>query len=342
MRWGTAAAVAAVALAAACAGPGPRAGSPAGPVVDMPAVAPEPPRVAPVVAPIVAPATPGDYPPSILLPDPAAPDAEVARVGELVLRKSHAYTRLLSAQPKLALSAVDLLVFDVLVSHHATQFGVTVLPSRVEELAATEERQVRDQVASEFGAGLEFADYVWRLFGMRLADWQALLRLRTAQRLYQGYVIRYLALREDRVEIRFLVHSDRAVAQEVSDKVKAGADFATLALRWSEDPSRRDGGRLPAFSHGFQHPCAAVAFTLQRGEVSAPFQARWGDAERWFVVYCLDRLAGRDVPFAEVRDEIDRDLEARPLQQIETAAYTLRWRGELERAPASNAVPVHR
>lgn len=326
---------------AACTGGAPPVSvAPAGgPAVPLRTAAEQP---APVVAPMAAPPVTGGYGPEILLPDPAAPDGEVARVGDLVLRRSHAYTRLLSAHPKLALSAVDLLVFDVLVAHHAKVFGVTVEPARVEELAAAEEHQVRDQVASELGPSLEFGDYVWRLFGMRLTDWQSMLRLRTAQRLYQGYVIRYLALREDRVEVRFLVHSDRKIAQEVSDKVKAGADFATLALRWSEDASRRDGGRLPPFSRGFQHPCAEVAFGLQKGEVSAPFQARWGDAERWFVVYCLERLAGRDVPFAAVRDEIDRDLEARPLQQIETTAYTLRWRGELEKPVDANAVPVHR
>jgi parvulin-like peptidyl-prolyl isomerase len=157
--------------------------------------------------------------------------------------------------------------------------------------------------------------------------------LRTAQRLYQGYVIRYLALREDRAQVRFLVHKDRAVAQEVVDKVRGGADFATLALRWSEDSSRRDGGLLPPFGRGFQHPIVDVAFGLQPGAVSQPFEGRHGDEPRWFVVYCLAQLPGRDVPFAEVRAEIDRELESRPLSELEMNAYTLRWRGGLDAAP---------
>ena len=40
----------------------------------------------------------------------------------------------------------------------------------------------------------------------------------------------------------------------------------------------------------------------------------------------MARLPGRDVTFAEVRDEIDRDLGLKPLSPIETNAYTLRWR----------------
>ncbi|MFN3240527.1 MAG: peptidylprolyl isomerase [Planctomycetota bacterium] len=290
------------------------------PLPDQPPViaAPQPPRFAEGLG------------PEILLPDPAAGDAEVARVGSLVLRQSHAYTRLLSAHPKLALSAVDLLVFDVLVARHAEQYGIRVSEARVEELASEEERELRRQVQAEL-EGVTFVDYVWRLFGMREGDWQAALRLRTAQRLYQGYVLRYLALREDRVQVRFLVHKDRKVAQEVVDKVRVGADFATLALRWSEDPSRRDGGLLPAFGEGFRHPAATHAFELQAGEVCEPFEATWGGEQRWFVVYCLEHRPGRDVPFEQVRAEIDADLEQQPISPLETTAYTMRWRNEEER-----------
>ncbi|MBX3464482.1 MAG: peptidylprolyl isomerase [Planctomycetes bacterium] len=289
----------------------------------------------PVVLAPVEPVPVGDpaLGPEILLPSADEPDAELVRVGDLVLRKSHAYSRLQTAHPKLALSAVDLLVFDVLVARHAQQHGIQVDPARVEALAAAEERAIAAQVATELGDTMDLATYVWRLFGMRLADWRATLRRRTAQRLYQGYVIRYLALREDRVQVRFLVHKDRAVADEVVDKVRGGADFATLALRWSEDPSRRDGGLLPPFGRGFQHPIVEAAFGLQPGQASAPFAARHGEEQRWFVVYCLARLPGREVAFAAVRDEIDRDLEERPLSELEINAYTLRWRGELDAVP---------
>lgn len=306
----------------------------AGPAVARPSPAPVAPLAAPLPPVAVVPSQPPaavGFGPELLLPDPAAQDGEVARVGDLVLRQSHAFARLTSAHPNLALTAVDLLVFDVLVARHAEQHGVRVDPARVEAVAHDEEQAIRAQVQAELGDATDFAAYVWRIFGMRLEDWQRTLRVRTAQRLYQGYVIRYLALREDRAVVRFLATRELPTAREVVDKVRAGADFGTLALRWSDDPSRRDGGLLPAFGRGFRHPVAQVAFELQKGEVAEPFRARLGDEERWFVVYCLDRLDGRDVPFAVVRDEIDRDLAQNPLTQVETAAYTLRWRGAQER-----------
>ena len=268
--------------------------------------------------------------PEILLPSQDSNDDLVATVGDLELRQSHAFKRLLSAHPKLALSAVDLLIFDVLVAGHAKEHGVSVSETRVQELAASEERELRHQVEQEL-EGVTFSEYVWRLFGMREQDWQSALRLRTAQRLYQGYVLRYLALREDQVQVRFLVHKDKSVAQEVVDKVRVGADFATLALRWSEDPSRREGGLLPAFGRGFQHPASVPAFQLKAGDVSDPFAAQWGGEQRWFVVYCLEHRAGRDEGFEAVREEIDADLERAPVTPLETTAYTLRWRNKEER-----------
>lgn len=281
------------------------------------------------------PPSPGELGPEILLPAPGSVDDEVARLGDLVLRKSDAYTRLLSADPKLALSAVDLLVFDALVAQHARMYGIRVAASRVEELAAAEEVETLRQVRREVGGEVDFEAYCWQVFGMRVPDWQRTLRLRTAQRLYQGYVLRYLGRREDRVQVRYLVHDDRKVVQEVVDKVRAGADFAALVQRWSDDAYRREGGLLPPFGRGFPHPVADVALRLRQGEVAEPFAAKVGDRTRWFTVYCLERTAGSDVPFDTVRDAIDRELLARPLVPLETSAYTLRWRGQIERNGAS-------
>ena len=288
----------------------------------------------PIVLPVVQvrkePRPLGTFGPDILLPEPQAKDAEVARVGDLVLLQSHAFSRLLSADPKLALLAIDLLVFDVLVAQHARQFGIAIAKERVRELATREAAQLQAQLQAEFQGKMELADYVWRIFGMRLEDWQRTMELRIAQRLYQGYVIRYLALREDRVQVRFMSHKDRAVLTDVREKILQGADFGTLALKLSDDPQRRDAGLLPPFGKGFPHPVAELALQLDKGKMSEVFARKNGEVERFYLVYCLDRIPGRDLPFVQVRDEIDRELEQKPLTSTETNAYTLRWRAASE------------
>lgn len=305
----------------ACGGPRRQATVPRSKPVPEPAPVAQPPQPARALS---------DYGPEVLLPDTAQGDVEVARVGDVVLRQSHAFARLLAAEPKLALSAVDLLVADVLVARHAQQFDIRVPNERVHQIAADEERRLREQVQQELGDRLAFEDYVWRIFGMRLEDWRKTAELRTAQRLYQGYVIRYLVLREDRVVVRYIANKDEAVLKDAATKVRQGADFATLALRLSEDAMRRDGGLLPAFGKGFPHPVTEVALAMKPGQLSEVFAQDLGGDRRYYLVYCLERLAGRDVTFAEVQQEIDAELERRPLTPIETNAYALRWRGEAE------------
>ena len=307
--------------AIACSGPKRQPAAPRAKPVPAPAPVVQAPQTARAVS---------DYGPSILLPDASATDAEVARIGGTSLRQSQAFARLLSADPKLALSAVDLLVFDVLIAQHANEFEIRVPNERVRALAEDEEKKLAEQVQKELGAKIAFEDYVWRIFGMRLDDWRKTTELRTAQRLYQGYVIRYLALREDRVVVRYIANKDESELRDAATKVREGADFATLALRLSEDPLRRDGGLLPAFGRGFPHPVAEVALAMEPGQLSEVFAQKGGEERRFYLVYCLERLPGRDATFAEVQQEIDEDLQKRPLTPIETNAYTLRWRGALE------------
>lgn len=314
-------ALCAAALVAACGGPKRQSASPR--VKPLP-------EVAPVVQPPQRPPTLYDYGPDILMPSEAAPDAEVARIGDTPLRQSQAFARLLSVDPNLALRAIDLLVFDVLIARHAREFGIRVPNERVRALAEEEERKLREQVERELGARVPFEDYVWRIFGMRFEDWRRTGELRTAQHLYQGYVIRYIALREDRVVVRYIANKDEKALFDAAEKVRQGADFATLALRLSDDPLRREGGLLPAFSAQFPHPVTKVAIGMQPGALSGVFEHTFGDERRFYLVYCLDRLPGRDVAFADVQQEIDAELKKRPLTPIETNAYTLRWRGALE------------
>ncbi|HLQ36447.1 MAG TPA: peptidylprolyl isomerase [Planctomycetota bacterium] len=270
--------------------------------------------------------------PEVLLPDPDAKDDEVARIGDFVLRKSHAFTRMLAAEPRLALSAVDLLVFDVLVARHAREHGIVVDPARVAQLVQREEEQLLQQMRRERTDQQALSDYVWRKFGMQLPDWRRSTELRVLQRLYPAYVIRYLALREDRVQVRYIVHDDKKLLEELAQKVREGADFATLALQHSKDALARDGGLLPPFGQGFPHPVAEAALKLQPGELSPVFAQKQDGQERWFLCYCLRRLPRRDVQFAAVRAELEAELEKTPLSQVEISAYTLRWRAALEAA----------
>lgn len=70
-----------------------------------------------------------------------------------------------------------------------------------------------------------------------------------------------------------------ALANEVLAKIKAGEDFAALALAYSDDPgSKTDGGALGWFAkdQGLVVEFETAAFALQAGEVSEPVQTQFG------------------------------------------------------------------
>lgn len=56
-----------------------------------------------------------------------------------------------------------------------------------------------------------------------------------------------------------------------------GADFATLARRFSQGPSNKEGGSLGTFGRGRMVPqFEAVAFNMREGEISDPFETEFG------------------------------------------------------------------
>jgi peptidyl-prolyl cis-trans isomerase D len=73
----------------------------------------------------------------------------------------------------------------------------------------------------------------------------------------------------------------RSKAQEVTDKAKAGEDFAELAKTYSEGPTKDRGGYLGEFTRNQMiKPFADKAFSMAAGEVSDPVKTQFG----WHVI----------------------------------------------------------
>jgi foldase protein PrsA len=91
----------------------------------------------------------------------------------------------------------------------------------------------------------------------------------------------------DQVHIRHIVVSDKAKAEEVVDKLKAGESFESLAAQYSEDTQTKDkGGDLGWFTEeslisGLKEPVAA----LEPGETSGVLEIRGS----FFVIQVLER-----------------------------------------------------
>jgi len=121
----------------------------------------------------------------------------------------------------------------------------------------------------------------------------------------------YLEQPEERLLVRHLVvlserwrppeHRDsaRRVAAEALERLRSGADFATIAGRYSDEPGAAARGGLldPGTRETWVPEFWAAAEALDVGETSGVVETRYG--------FHVMRLEGRDtIPFGEIRDEV--------------------------------------
>jgi peptidyl-prolyl cis-trans isomerase D len=103
---------------------------------------------------------------------------------------------------------------------------------------------------------------------------------------------------------------DAAVKKQAEDllaKVKAGADFAQLATKFSEDEaSKAKGGDLDFFPQGQMVPeFDKVAFSLKPGEISDLVKSQYG----YHIIKVTDKKAAATKPLDEVRAQIEDQLK---------------------------------
>jgi len=120
----------------------------------------------------------------------------------------------------------------------------------------------------------------------------------------------------DRVKVRHIllktmnkspdeVKQIRAKAEDILKQIKAGADFAELAKKYSEDTgTASQGGDLGWIARGqtvknFEN----AAFTLKPGQISDVISTEYG----FHIIQVLEKERARVKPFAEVKDELAQE-----------------------------------
>jgi peptidyl-prolyl cis-trans isomerase D len=96
-------------------------------------------------------------------------------------------------------------------------------------------------------------------------------------------------------------------AEDLARQAKAGADFAELAKKFSEDDSNASkGGDLDFFGRGQMVPeFDAVAFSLKPGEVSDVVKTQYG----YHVIKLTEKKAASQQPLDQVRAQIEDQIK---------------------------------
>jgi parvulin-like peptidyl-prolyl isomerase len=109
----------------------------------------------------------------------------------------------------------------------------------------------------------------------------------------------------------------RQMAEDIREKARNGADFATLAKTYSMDGTAESGGDWGWVDEKtLNQELTKVAFGLSPKQVSPIVQI--GDS--FYLLYCEEKKPSSFIPLAEVKDNIQRKLE-----QIRRQQATQRW-----------------
>jgi peptidyl-prolyl cis-trans isomerase C len=110
------------------------------------------------------------------------------------------------------------------------------------------------------------------------------------------------ASNEEEVRARHILVPTEDEAKAILAELKGGADFAKLAKEKSKDPGAAEGGDLGYFTKEQMVPeFAAVAFKLNKGQISDPVKTQFG----WHIIKVEDKRIKPTPTFDEVKPQIE-------------------------------------
>ena len=141
---------------------------------------------------------------------------------------------------------------------------------------------------------------------------------------------------EEEVRARHILVPTEDEAKAILAQLKGGAVFATLAKEKSKDPGAAEGGDLGYFTKEQMVPeFAAVAFRLDKGQVSDPVKTAFG----WHLIKVEDKRKRQAPEFDQVKDQIETFVTRKA--QIDLL-NKLRAEAKIERLDKSGTEPANK
>jgi foldase protein PrsA len=107
-------------------------------------------------------------------------------------------------------------------------------------------------------------------------------------------------------DVRHILVKSKAQAEDLYNRIKAGADFATLAKKYTQDQaSKANGGKFTAYKGRTVAPFDEFVFSAKTGELSNPIKTKFG----WHIIQVLSAVKpASETPLSEVHDSIKTTL----------------------------------
>jgi len=123
----------------------------------------------------------------------------------------------------------------------------------------------------------------------------------------------HILIKVDETADEAAVETARKEADKIYEKAVKDKDFAELAKKFSQGPSKSSGGYLGVFEkQNMVKPFGDKAFSMKTGEVSKPVRTIFG----WHIIKLMAKFEPSVEPLAQVKDKISSELMARELQNL--------------------------
>ena len=197
---------------------------------------------------------------------PSIPPDVIARVNDRMLTLAdfkryldrNAGTELAQLTPEVASAMLDQFVEEIIVSEYAASHGVEVPAEKIAEAVRTQagttviekrDEMRREKLIANLTAQIPEPDVV------------------EIQTYYQQHQSEFRSGEE--VRVRQILVNDEAIAKEIQQKLKAGANFGELSSEFSRAPNAKRGGEIGFVSRGeVPKMFEDQIFRLQPGQVS--------------------------------------------------------------------------
>lgn len=124
----------------------------------------------------------------------------------------------------------------------------------------------------------------------------------------------------EEVHAKHILVDNEALAKDIITQLKAGADFDTLAKKYSKDSGAAQGGDLGFFKQSDMVPeFAAAAFAMQPGQFSqTPVHTQFG----WHVIKVVERRQDKPPTFEASKDELRQHMAQEAAEKVVADART--------------------
>lgn len=120
---------------------------------------------------------------------------------------------------------------------------------------------------------------------------------------------------DESIRAKHILVSDEDSANKVLNEINDGLSFEEAAQKYSNCPSKANGGDLNYFTRGKMVPeFEEAAFKLQKGEISKPVKTQFG----YHLIKVVDKKEPQISKLEEVKDQLIQQLTAMKQSEVYT------------------------